>query len=208
MYARFNQMNPNLDKEGVMVQSNDYISFVWLSIVPVCAWIYAGMYHIFHEIVARIMLTMEDVFTHEDTNSTFQELVNPRLMEIRNLRLDWLHVKTLPKTMWLAEDELGFARIAPYIYGQFYLNVKLRESSNTSSGALLSLRQMVSSMHVMVALLMTPRDPMPDQIDRQLNMFLYCRDRFSHLHYDQEKLHFWANTSNFLSLLNLPAQIA
>ena len=88
MYATFNKRNPSLDKEGVMVHSNDYIPFVWISIVTMCAWIDAGMHHIFHGIVARIMLTMEDVFTHEDNNSTFQELVNPRLMEIRNLRLD------------------------------------------------------------------------------------------------------------------------
>ena len=99
MYAAFNQMNPSLDKEGIMVQSNNYIPFVWLSVVPMCAWIDAGMHHIFHGIVARNMLIMEDVFTHKDKNSTFQELVNLHLMEIQHLRLDWLHVKTLPKTL-------------------------------------------------------------------------------------------------------------
>ena len=151
---------------------------------------------------------MEDVFTHEDNNSTFQELVNPYLTEIRNMRLDWLHIKILPKTLWLADDKLGFERIACFIYGQFYLNVKLHESSNTPSGALLSLRQMVSSMYVMVALLMTPRDPMVDQIDRHIKMFLSYCDRFSHLYYNQEKLPFWVNTSNFPSLLQLPARIA
>ena len=107
MYVKFNQTDPSLDEEGVVVQSKDYIPFVWLSMVPMYAWIDADMYHIFHGIVARIMSTMEDVFTHEDNNSTFQELVNPYLMEIRNLRLDCLHLKTLPKTLWLAEDELG-----------------------------------------------------------------------------------------------------
>ena len=88
MYAKFNQMDPSLDKEEVMVQSNDYISFVWLSVVPMCAWIDCGMHQLFHGIVARIMLTMEDVFPHKDNNLTFQERVNPRLMAIRNLRLD------------------------------------------------------------------------------------------------------------------------
>ena len=82
MYAKFNHVDPSLDTEGVMVQSNDYIPFVWLSVVPMCAWIDCDMHHLFHGIVARIMLIMEDVFTHEDKNSTLQELVNLRLMEI------------------------------------------------------------------------------------------------------------------------------
>ena len=73
-----------------------------------CAWIDVGMHRIVHGIVHTIMLTMDDAFTYEDNNSTFEELVNPDLIEIRNLYLDWLHVKTLTKTNWLAEDELVF----------------------------------------------------------------------------------------------------
>ena len=65
--------------------------------VAMCSWIDAGMHHIFHGIVHRIILTMEDVFTYEDKNSIFEELVNPYLTEIRNLRLDWLHIKIVPK---------------------------------------------------------------------------------------------------------------
>ena len=116
MYAQFNQMNLSLDKKGVMVQSNNYITFIWLSIVPMCAWIDAGMRHSFHRIVHRIMLTLEDVFTYEVKNSTFEELVNPYLTEIQNLRLHWVHKKTLPKMLWLSKDELGFSRIACFIY--------------------------------------------------------------------------------------------
>ena len=82
------------------------------------------------------------------------------------------------------------------------------ESSHTSGGTLLLLHQMVSWMHVMVALLMTRRDPMVDQIDRHLQIFLSCCDRFSHLYYNQENLHLWANTSNFPYLLNLHVHIA
>ena len=67
----------------------------------------------FHGIVHNIVLTTEDVSAYKDKNSTFEEIVNPYLMEIQNLRLDWLHVKTLQKTKWLAEDRLVFFLKSP-----------------------------------------------------------------------------------------------
>ena len=208
MYTKFNKMSEDEDKDGVMVQSDDYIPFIWLSKVTMSTWIDAGMHHIFHGIVARIMLLMEEVFTDEDKKTTYEDIVNPYLLEIKALRLDWMHVKTLPKTQWLAEDELGFARIMCFAYGQFFLNVPLRQSSTMSQGSLLSIRQMLSALMVMISLLMSPRDPNVQQIDRHIKFFLSCCQRFCDLYFSPEKLPFWANTSNFPSLLNLPAQIA
>ena len=208
MYTKFNKMSEDEDKDGVMVQSDDYIPFIWLSKVTMSTWIDAGMHHIFHGIVARIMLLMEEVFTDEDKKTTYEDIVNPYLLEIKALRLDWMHVKTLPKTQWLAEDELGFARIMCFAYGQFFLNVPLRQSSTMSQGSLLSIRQMLSALMVMISLLMSPRDPNVQQIDRHIKKKLSCCQRFCDLYFSPEKLPFWANTSNFPSLLNLPAQIA
>ena len=207
MYAKFNKMSEDEDKDGKMVNSNEYIPFIWLSSVTMSTWIDAGMHHIFHGIVARIMLLMEEVFTDEDKKSTFEDIVNPYLLEIADLRLDWMHVKPLPKTMWLAEDDLGFSRILCFAYGQFFLNVPLRQSSTISQGSLLSIRQMLSALLVMISLLVSPRDPNIKQIDRHIKIFLSCCQRFCDLYFSAETLPFWANTSNFPSLLNLPAQI-
>ena len=83
--------------------------------------------------------------------------------------MDWLKIKTLPKMQWLAEDELGFSRILTFACGQFFLNIKLRETFNTTPGALLSISQMLIALHViMVALLMSPMDPIFDVIDRHI----------------------------------------
>ena len=85
------------------------------------AWIDADMHHIFHGIVARIMLAFEEVLTDKDRNTPFEDLVNPYLLDIVTLWLDWMHVKQLPKTC-LAEDELGFSQIMAFIYGQFFFS--------------------------------------------------------------------------------------
>ena len=85
-----------------------------------------------------------------------------------------MHVTKLPKTQSLAEDELGFSRIMTFIYGHFILNLKLRETTTTSKAALLAIRQMVVSLQVMVALLMSPRDPAVVVIDMHITLFLSC----------------------------------
>ena len=90
-------MNKNENANGDIVLSEVYIPFAWLSCVPMRTWLEAGIHHMFHGVVARIMLVMEKVFTEEDNNSTFEDVVNPYLLEIQALRLDWLHVKSLQK---------------------------------------------------------------------------------------------------------------
>ena len=117
-------------------------------------------------------------------------------------------MKTLPKTLWLAEDELGFSCILLFAYGQFFLNIKLREGSNISKGTLLSMRQMLIALSVMVALLMLPKEPIVDVIDRHITIFLSCCQRFNSLYYDGNDEPFWSWKSNFVSLLNLASQIA
>ena len=89
----------------------------------------------------------------------------------------------------------------------FFLNMKLIETTTTSKAALLAIRQMVVSLQVMVALLMSPRDPAVVVIDRHIKLFLSCCHRFCQLYYSDDTAPFWASTSNFPSLLNLAAQI-
>ena len=110
-----------------------WIPYIWRSVVGISVWINAGMHNIFHGVVARIMQAMEEAFTHDLKKTEFENLGNPHLLDIASLRLDWLHVKPLPKTQWLAEDELGFSRISVFAYGFSLLsNIKLRGNSNMS----------------------------------------------------------------------------
>ena len=94
-----------------------------------------------------------------------------------------------------------------FVYGQFFLNMTLAESTNTTKSALVSIKQMIVSLNVMIALLMSPKDPVVHIIDRHIKLFLSCCHRFCQLYYHNNKDPFWATTQNFPSLLNLAAQI-
>ena len=48
MYHRFHSMSKEDDTDGDAVETNKYVSYVWLSIISMSAWIDAGMHHIFH----------------------------------------------------------------------------------------------------------------------------------------------------------------
>lgn len=189
------------------IKLEDWIPYFWRSVVAISTWIDAGMHHIFHGVVAVIMQALEVTFTHEKKNTELENLVNPCLLEIASLRLDWLHVKSLPKTFWLAEDELRFSWILVFVYGLFFANIKLRDNSNTSPGVLLAMCQMIAAMWVMVALLMLPHNAETELIVRHIKVFLSCCHRPSRLFYVSGTIHFWATTSNFPPLLDLGAQI-
>ena len=124
--------------------------------------------------------------------------------------LTWLWLCSLLMSSWekkLAEDELGFSWIMAFIYGHFFLKMTLKESTTTIKSALLAVRQMIVSLQVMVALLMSPKDHAVNVIDMHIKLFLSCCHRFCQLYYNDDKVPFWATTSNFPSLLNIAAQI-
>ena len=183
------------------------VPMLWNSSIILDAFIDAGMHHLFHGIVADVMAAAHEFMTHHNLLASFERLVNPYLIELQVLRLDWCRMKCLPKKQWLAEDELGFSRILPFIYAQFFIHVKLPESSYTTEATLMALQQMFNSLHVVIGLLMSPRDPKVETIDLHIKIFLSCCHRFVLSYYEPGCVPFWATTGNFPSMLNLRRQI-
>ena len=113
-----------------------------------------------------------------------------------NSRLSSIHT-FWNKTLWLAEDELRFSRIMTFVYGQFFLNVKLRETTNTTKNTLLVLSQLLVSLQVVTALLMSPHEHAVEVINRHIKVFLSCYHRFCQLHYAVDKVPFWLPLGTF-----------
>ena len=75
---------------------------------------------IFHGILDDVVKAMHTFLTEHGMLSSFENLVNRDLSDIAALRLEWCKVKTLPKKQWLGENELAYARIVTFMYGQFF----------------------------------------------------------------------------------------
>ena len=115
-------------------------------------------------------------------------------------------MKYFPKKQWLAENELAVARIIPFVYGLFFMNLELPTRMNTSTETKHVIQQLFHSMHVMICVLMSPRDPRAPEIDEYVKMFLSCCHRFLRSYYKGDEKPFWANTGNFPTLLCLADQ--
>lgn len=185
--------------------TSNVVPAIWCSSLLMSAYVDCGMHLVFHGVLAYCVERICDFMVDHTVTPKFEKLVNHYLIDIQSLRLEWCKMKFFPKKQWLAENELGLSRVLPFVYGLFFMNIKLPER-NTSSNTIAAIRQMVQSLHVLISILMSPRDPSPDEIDEHVKLFLSCCHRYSRSYYDENTLPFWANTGNFPTLLCLAEQ--
>ena len=204
------QINDGEVEDGFQVVSRggSGLPVIWTWDVLADVFLDCGMHLVFHGVVANIVEVAHQFMTDHKLGSEFIKIVTPYMSDIMTLRLDWCHMKLFPKKQWVAEDELGLARILPFIYGQFFLNLadKMKDS-NTTSKTLHALAQVFHSLHVMVCILMTPKDSSEKLIDAHVKVFLSCCNRFVRSYQGKEKVPFWSTKGNYLSLLNLADQV-
>jgi len=149
---------------------------------------------------------MDDYLADHGLTQKFERLVNSDLLDIQSLRLEWCKMKYFPQKQWLAENELALARIIPFVYGLFFMNLELPTRMNTSPETNPANQQLFHLMHVMMCVLMSPRDPLAPEIDKHVKMILSCCHRFSKSYYKGDEKPFGANTDNFPTLLCLADQ--
>lgn len=181
--------------------------YIWNCGLSSSVFVASIMHQLFHGVIPDIMEVLHSFMTEHNLLTKFEEHANVYLKEISDMRLDWCKVKKLPKKQWLAEDVLGLSRIMPFIYSQFFFNLSIPESSDTTEDTLHAIRQLLNALHVMTSLLMSKREIDPDIIDQHIKIFLSCCDRLSESHYGRHDNVFWVEKGNFVSLLNLPDQI-
>ena len=196
-------------KKQKIVHEREYIPRVWQLGYSIAIFVEASMHLLAHGIVASIIDLTEAVFSEHNLWSSFTDFAKPYLDDIATFRLDWCRVKSLPKANWLAEDEFGFCRIMLFLYGNFIQQKNIDSSSRNDvlKTSLVNLEQLLCSCQVMVSLLMCKREIPIDRLDIHIRIFLDCCHRFCN-NYCPSVTEFWFTKMNFISLLNLPKQIA
>ena len=140
-------------------------------------------------------------------NKSFETGANVFLGQVIRLRLEWCKIKTMPKTQWLAEDEVGSSRIFPFICGHFLKNLTAASDLGISEKVLMECKMMINALHVMVATMMSPRDIPVEQLDAGIKVFLTCCDRFGRAVHGDDCVQFWVPKGNEISLLNVKKQV-
>ena len=94
----------------------------------------------------------------------------------------------------------------PFIYGMLSHNLELPARRGTRLATILAIKQMFHSLHVVICILMSPRDLGEMEIDGHVKVFLSCCHRFARSYYTADVVPFWATKGNFPTLLLLAEQ--
>ena len=162
---------------------------------------------LFHGVLDDIVKVLHQFMADHNLAPRFEQYVFRDLSDISALRLEWCKAKTLPKKLWLGENELAYARVMTYMYAQVFLGLEMRQSSETTQETLDDIKRLVNSLHVLICKLMSPREVDSRDIDLHVKIFLSCCDRYSRGYYGQNVDPFWVGKGNFMGLLNLGRQI-
>ena len=113
-------------------EETQVIPKIWISRLELISYIDCAMHLIFHGILAYCVERIEEFMKTHSVTPDFEKLANVHMIDIQSHRLEWCKLKTFPKKQWIAENEIGLARILPFIYGIFFRSVQLPERCNTS----------------------------------------------------------------------------
>ena len=111
--AKFKRENPIRD-------TIPYIPALWKTNILMERFLNSPMHLLFHGLVAGVMELLHRFMTLLSKLATFERTVNKHLVKIETLRLDWLKLRELPNTKWLAENLFAMTRIMPAVYGTFF----------------------------------------------------------------------------------------
>ena len=186
-----------------IADNTDVIPSMWKYGYDINIFIDCVMHQLFHGVCPSVIEIIDDILAQAKKKTSAHDYANSPLHSISKLRLDYCKIRLLPNTLWLAEDSLGFSRIMPYVYGDIFSNIQLENSVVT-----LNILKLVNALYVMIALLMTPRYIHSDFIEMHIKIFLNCCHALCTCTQDTSISEFWETKYNFISLLNLPQQIA
>ena len=183
------------------------VPLMWESSLDMKSYIDCAMHLIFHGVLAYCVEKNEDFMKTHGVTPEFEKLVNVHMIDIQLHRLEWCKLKTFPKKQWIAENEIGLARILPFIYGIFFRIVGLPERCNTSVKSRVAMMQLLHTLFVLISMLMSKRNIAGQIIHEHVKIFLSTCHRFCRSYFHKKDTPFWANTGNFPTLLNLGSQI-
>ena len=121
---------------SIMTGTTSYMPKKLHSRLTINSFIDCAMHLIFHGVLTTLVEVIDDFLTNQKLGSAMEKTLNPFLLKVESLRLEWCKAKLLPKKQWATKNELALARILPFVYTTFFNHVKLPSQSNVNHQAL------------------------------------------------------------------------
>ena len=203
-------------KETINIDNStiyDYIVYpvLWQSGITLDQCIDTPMHHLFHGIVKTIM--EETIhWLSKKVHSQYKEFgdfVNVTLVSIHETNIDWCRIEKFTSGRsyslggWQAEQYLAFARCIIIFYSS------VRDIVGDTEVGIDEFECMVQSLLCFLSRIMSDFEFELNELLDYIKCFLSSCDLFENTAFKLDGSDpFWYKKSNFLSLLNLPSQIA
>ena len=181
---------------------------LWKSGLQLDDFVETPMHHLFEGIVKSIIELQMDFFKQHNKWSMFGSYSNNILADINQLKVAYCRAEPFTsgneyKTGgWIAETFLGYSRL---------MIILINQTDKMITSTLLGYDELVLVIQVLYALisrLMQHDGNHTEQIDDYVKLFLsVCHFYEEKIGFEENSYPFWYRKSNFVSLLNLSAQI-
>jgi len=181
---------------------------LWKSGLQLDNFVETPMHHLFEGIIKSIIEIQMEFFKLYNKWSTFGSYSNNILADINQLKISYCRAepftsgKEFKTGGWIAETYLGYSRLMIILLNQ---TDKMITTSLRGYDELIVLFQI---LYALISRLMQHNSNYIDQIDDYIKLFLsVCHFYEKRIGFEENSYPFWYRKSNFVSLLNLPAQI-
>jgi hypothetical protein len=137
------------------------------------------MHAIAHGMVPDVMDFVHRILSQWKKFTDFTNFANPIISDIAKFGLDWLKLKSLPKSAWIGENSMAYMRLLSYLYGRYFLNARLNTEYETNID---DIKRFISAFQTVVSLLMNLETP-PKNTIMNLMKLLMSTAHYAHVNY-------------------------
>ena len=120
------------------------------------------MHGLAHGIIPDVIEIIHSILSHYGKLTAFCNFGNEYLADIESFKLDYCKVKSLPKSAWVSENSLGYARLMPYLYGTFLSRYPLVAKGNETprtKETVANLKCLLNALQALMSVLMSKDAP-------------------------------------------------
>jgi hypothetical protein len=112
----------------------------------------APMHGFCHGMIVNTMDANHQIFANWKRLTNYITKANCYIKTIDSFKLDWIKIKSLPKSAWIGENTMAYMRIMSYLYGMYFKNGSLNPEYN---GTILNMKRLINCLQSVASMFMS-----------------------------------------------------
>jgi hypothetical protein len=112
----------------------------------------APMHAFCHGMIVNTMDAIHQIFANWKRLTNYFVKANCYIKTIDSFKLEWIKIKSLPKSAWIGENTMAYMRIMSYLYGMYFVNGSLNPEYNVT---ILNMKRLINSLQSVASMFMS-----------------------------------------------------